>query len=40
MCRRFNCLPSQIYAEDAELLVMLREEQEAAGDGDWEGGDW
>lgn len=23
MCRRFHCLPSQLLAEDAELLQML-----------------
>lgn len=24
LCRQFHCLPSQVYAEDAELLRMLR----------------
>jgi hypothetical protein len=24
LCERFHCLPSQLYAEDPELLRMLR----------------
>jgi hypothetical protein len=24
LCERFGCLPSQLYAEDASLLRMLR----------------
>lgn len=32
-CERFGCLPGQLYAEDAELLRLLRTEQ-LAGDDD------
>lgn len=27
LCRQFSCLPSQLYAEDAELLQLLEIEQ-------------
>ena len=30
MCRQFHCLPSQLLAEDAELLQLLK--IEALGD--------
>lgn len=31
LCDRFRCLPSQLYAEDAELLRLLRIVQLAEG---------
>ena len=40
LCERFHCLPSQLYAEDAELLRLIdirdygKEEEEVSPDGE------
>jgi hypothetical protein len=34
LCERFHCLPSQLYAEDAELLQMLLIVKEGGDDRD------
>jgi hypothetical protein len=31
MCERFSCLPSQLYAEDSELIQMLEIEKRLKG---------
>ncbi len=33
LCRQFGCLPSQLYAEDAELFRMLEIERRGTPDG-------
>jgi hypothetical protein len=33
MCQRFHCLPSQLMAEDAELLYLLQLEELGGGTG-------
>jgi hypothetical protein len=33
MCQRFHCLPSQLMAEDAELLHLLQLEELGGGTG-------
>lgn len=38
LCERFGCLPSQLYAEDAELLRLLAIEEYATPPGDVPGG--
>lgn len=32
LCRQFHCLPSQLEAEDSELLRLLTIEREGRGD--------
>lgn len=43
LCERFSCLPSQLYAEDADLLRMVQlvgaETEEGPDDYDY-GGEW
>lgn len=34
LCRQFSCLPSQLAAEDAELLSLLAIERLGGGDAD------
>lgn len=36
LCREFRCLPSQLEAEDAELLSLLAIEKLGGGDEDAE----
>lgn len=36
LCRQFKCLPSQLYAEDVDFLMML--EIERLGGGGEDGG--
>jgi hypothetical protein len=40
LCRMFRCLPSQLYAEDAELIRLLQIEAFGGGPETGEGGDF
>jgi hypothetical protein len=38
-CREFHCLPSQLYAEDAELLRLIAIEKHGLTEGEGVGTD-